>query len=214
MHTNAHRLIFTNLNSWFLTALLLAAVTLAPVCAATEKAGASPLELIVQAHDLATAAEAVRAVGGTVTHELAIINAVGARLTLAQLDRLIDLDDLRVYENRPLEVADSGSTETVRDEFAVQSYSNNDGTVNWASDWIETNDYGGATSGDIGVMETQRLRIRRPDRSIHRAVYLPTGSTARLSFTYQRAAFTDPGHYVTLEISADSGASWTELERF
>ena len=105
MYTKTHRLTFANLNSWFLTALLLAAVTLTPTAAATGKAGASPLELIVQADDLATAAEAVRAVGGEVTHELAIINAVGARLTLAQLALLIDLDGLRVYENRGAEVA-------------------------------------------------------------------------------------------------------------
>ena len=44
--------------------------------------------VIVQARDLAAASDAVRAVGGTVTHELDIINAVGARLTRAQATAL------------------------------------------------------------------------------------------------------------------------------
>lgn len=105
MHTGTHRLTVTDVNSWFLTALLLAALTLTAAGTAVGKAGASPLELIVQAHDFATAAEAVRAAGGEVTHELASINAVGARLTLAQLALLMDLDGVHVYENRGAEIA-------------------------------------------------------------------------------------------------------------
>ena len=46
--------------------------------------------LIVQGRDLATVAEAVRGVGGEITHELGIIDAVAARLTRAQRARLAD----------------------------------------------------------------------------------------------------------------------------
>ena len=44
--------------------------------------------VLVQGPDTMTVAAAVRAVGGEVTHELGIINAVGARLTRQQLQRL------------------------------------------------------------------------------------------------------------------------------
>lgn len=54
---------------------------------------------IVQAGDAASAARRVEAVGGTVTHELGIIRAVGARLTAAQRDRLAGLRGvLQLYE--------------------------------------------------------------------------------------------------------------------
>ena len=43
---------------------------------------------IVQGRDVQAAAAAVRAAGGTVTHELGVIDAVGARLAPAQLDIL------------------------------------------------------------------------------------------------------------------------------
>ena len=43
---------------------------------------------LVQASSLAQASEAVNAVGGTITHELGVINAVGARLTGSQRDAL------------------------------------------------------------------------------------------------------------------------------
>ena len=39
-------------------------------------------------------------------------------------------------------------------------------------------------------------------------------SVATLSFDYARVNFDDAGDFVTLEISADGGANWTELDRF
>ena len=47
--------------------------------------------------------------------------------------------------------ASGGGSETVRDEFNAVSYSNNDGTQNWASDWLEFNEADGPASGDVMV---------------------------------------------------------------
>lgn len=59
--------------------------------------------MIVQAADAATAAAAVGAVGGTVTHDLAVINAVGARLTASQGRALAARPGVaRVYSDRAL----------------------------------------------------------------------------------------------------------------
>ena len=57
--------------------------------------------VLVQGHDLETVAAAVRAVGGEITHELGIINAVGTKLTARQLRRLEASDDtLRIQPDR------------------------------------------------------------------------------------------------------------------
>ena len=64
---------------------------------------------IVQAQSLDDASAAVRAAGGTVTHELGIINAVGARLTRQQLERLDTTDgSLRIHADRSTAVAGAG----------------------------------------------------------------------------------------------------------
>ncbi len=56
---------------------------------------------IVQGSDMATVSEKVRQVGGEITHELNIINAVGTNLTNTQQQTLKDLDGIkRIYENR------------------------------------------------------------------------------------------------------------------
>ena len=60
--------------------------------------------VIVQGGDATTVAKAVRQVGGEVTHELGIINAVGARLTADQRRALED-DAFRVMADRDLSVA-------------------------------------------------------------------------------------------------------------
>ena len=65
--------------------------------------------VIVQARSLDDASAAVRAAGGTVTHELGIINAVGARLTRQQLERLDTTDgSLRIHADRSTAVAGAG----------------------------------------------------------------------------------------------------------
>ncbi len=77
-------------------------------CAGAPQPSAAPIEeeaspFIVQGTDLATVLEAVRQVGGEVTHELAVIRAVGARLTPSQRAELEALDGIiRIWEDRPV----------------------------------------------------------------------------------------------------------------
>ena len=52
--------------------------------------------VIVQASDAASAARLVNAVGGTVTHELGIIRAVGAKLLPAQIEAVEGLKELLI----------------------------------------------------------------------------------------------------------------------
>jgi serine protease AprX len=67
---------------------------------------AKSLSVIVQAADLAGAVRAVRRVGGTITHELGIIDAVGARLTPAQGEILARSREVRrIYPDRAVRAA-------------------------------------------------------------------------------------------------------------
>ena len=96
------------LNGRLITALVLLGLLLTPLGASASPAYGPTVEVIVQGSDMATAAELVRSVGGTVTHELGIINAVGAQLTPTQLAALQRRHGIaRIYENRRVEVAGS-----------------------------------------------------------------------------------------------------------
>ena len=65
---------------------------------------------IVKANELETAVSTIEAIGGTVTHELGIIDSVGAELTAKQVDRLQQNPDiLNVTANPELLVSSSGS---------------------------------------------------------------------------------------------------------
>lgn len=77
----------------------------------------------------------------------------------------------------------------VRDEFSTVAYNNNDGTNNWATDWVETGDNGLAESGDILItsnqlrfVETEGGSGRSGDR-IDRTVDLSGQANVVLSFT-------------------------------
>ena len=66
---------------------------------------------------MAMAAAAVRQVGGEITHELGIINAVGAEMTAEAVERLSAQRSLRVYGDRALRTSSaSPGSWTVRDD--------------------------------------------------------------------------------------------------
>ena len=118
--------IFRIANRYLVVAFTLLVLVLAP----GRSMGGTAVEVIVQASDVETATALVRRVGGQVTHELGIINAVGATLSLLQISRLQARSGVRVYGNRQLELASDGwSNETVRDEFSEVYFGNNDGTA-------------------------------------------------------------------------------------
>jgi subtilisin family serine protease len=178
-----------------------------------------PRSVIVQGRDLASVRTLVRAVGGTVTHELGVIDAVGARLDPRQARLLREREPgIRFYADRQFEIAAtsvSGSS-TVRDEFATTSYGNNNGTVRWSSDWLEIGDDGLPYASDgasiVADLDNSRLRIARTGIALSRQVgLLPATSSAVLSFRYRRAGL-ESGDYVSVQVSAN-GSTFTEIGR-
>src|SRR5215210_5672750 len=104
--------------------------------------------------------------------------------------------------------------DTVRDNFTTAAYTNNDGTVNWAGNWIETNDDGNAGAGNIRITGGE-LRIENNGSVIEREANLSGSgfSTATFSFNF-RMTGVDAGDVLQVQVSANGGGSWTNLETF
>jgi hypothetical protein len=105
------------------TVAICAALCCFPTAANAQPAAESREAVLVQGSSLGAAIAAVCAVGGEITHELRIINAVGARLTSKQLTELEAHDDsLRIRADRMTKVdsqqiADSGTQAPERQEL-------------------------------------------------------------------------------------------------
>lgn len=135
----------------------------------------------------------------------------------------IDVTD-GTYSEYPSEDASltfaSASVETFRDEFNAVSYSGSDGTATWATDWLEINESDGPSSGDERVTSdsgSNRIRVKDNDgggEGVEREADLSTFATATLTFVYRRDGLDDSSDYVTVDVSANGGSSWTELDRF
>lgn len=102
--------------------------------------------------------------------------------------------------------------ETLADNFNVISYGNQNGTINWASDWIESNDDGLANSGEIYITGN-RLDIENNNRAITRNGDLSTYTSATLTFGYQESSFDNNNDYINVEIQG-GGNGWTTLQSF
>jgi subtilisin family serine protease len=182
---------------------------------------------IVQAETAARAAELVRAVGGTVTHELGIIDAVAAGLTSAQLEAIRQSDaGARIYDNGQAELAAKGgkngggettttpTIETVGDDFNIISYVNGNGTQPWLGAWEERNDDGTAGGGNVRI-QNMELYLDNKDggslESISRAADLSLATTATLNLNF--SSFGEGGlDIVAVEASDDGGTNFVPLE--
>ncbi|MCB1753432.1 MAG: DUF4347 domain-containing protein, partial [Gammaproteobacteria bacterium] len=115
----------------------------------------------------------------------------------------------------------NSTTETVRDEFGIDSFSGNDGTVNWVGAWQEIGESDGSGMGDVEADGTpQSLEFGESGfgsadltgDGVKRQVDLSAATSATLTLDAWRSgsAF---GSNVKLAVSAD-GTNWTDLETF
>jgi uncharacterized repeat protein (TIGR01451 family) len=114
-----------------------------------------------------------------------------------------------------------GSSETFRDEFNDVSYSNNDGTLNWATNWIEIGESDGPVpsggGNDVYItsdLGSNRLLVRDDGNGVQREADLSGFSSATLSFIYRRNGLNNGNEWVAVYVSDNGGSSWTELDRF
>jgi serine protease AprX len=187
-----------------------------------------PVRVIVQKAGQSRQPETfVARLGGTVTKDLHLINGFAAELPGRAVERLawlasvnwVSLDASVVFATEP--------TETVRDEFNTITFSGNDGTASWVGDWQEDGDTSGPSSGFLRVVSDSRCASSYcarlgansddgtsfGDRSLSRAVDLSLATSATLTFSYQRRSSSGSA-VVTLAVSADGGANWTDLASY
>ncbi|MGB5519134.1 MAG: DNRLRE domain-containing protein [Gammaproteobacteria bacterium] len=142
------------------------------------------------------------------------------------------LDDIRIYDQMldASEIASlaaesgsgggsplTGCDGTFRDEFSLQQYDQNNGTLSWATDWEETGETTNPTGGDIYIAsDTSNFQLVLQDdgQTVMREADLSNAGNATLSFDYRRQDLSGSGDYVAIEISYNGGTNWTELDRF
>ncbi len=111
--------------------------------------------------------------------------------------------------------------ETFVDNFSSVSYSNQDGTANWASDWNEVGDNDSASDGDIEI-DSGRLQLEGDGSSstalgapyIEREADLSSYTSATLTFDYAETGSWEGNDDIDIYMSADGGNNWTLIQRF
>jgi len=111
---------------------------------------------------------------------------------------------------------------TVRDDFSSRTWGNNDGSDNWSGPWIEVDGNStppSPTNGNVWITNGGELRLEdRPDTggqpSAAREVNLAGATSAILSFDWRTTNGVDLTDSVVVEVSANGGATWTELQNF
>jgi hypothetical protein len=109
---------------------------------------------------------------------------------------------------------------TLKDEFNSNgSYAGNDGTANWLNNWQELGESNGASTNYVSVRSNSLVLGGYSNdgqsitgRGIWRSADLSGASSATLSFNFTESS--TGALIVTLSISGDNGASFSDLETF
>ncbi len=92
-------------------------------------------------------------------------------------------------------------------DYCTQEYGD------WGSCWVETNDDGVATSGDIQIAGNV-LSMRRGAKEISRAMDLQGVDRAWISFNRRRDNLDHANEFVDFQVSPDAGQTWHLLDHF
>ncbi len=96
--------------------------------------------------------------------------------------------------------------DTYLDNFNTVSYSNNNGSLNFAADWVETNETTSPSGGRI-LINTNQLRFRNLDsRYITRSLDLLGATSVTLSLGYNRTSGNE-----TVRVQLFNGASYSTV---
>ena len=205
--------------------LIMTSLAQSSAAAASPQAPPNKIEVIVQAKDKQTAAEAGRNAGGEITHELDLINAVVIRVPENALKGLLHNPNVRLFPNSELQLL--SATRTARDEFNAIAYNGSNGNMSWDNSWQEIDDLYGPSSGMVQVVPDgycaagNCLRLGSDgsgsdnfaNHSISRSASIIGASTATLSFSYLRYGSSGSAT-VTLAVSKDAGVTWTTLASY
>ena len=156
--------------------------------------------VIIQKNDPAADIEAAIArLGGKVINDLHLINAVVAEMGAETAVNLAQDFGVRWVSLDAPVVRSQVDNFTLRDEFNVAAYNNNDGTELWAGDWTEYNDDNKATRGYVKI-SNGFLSMTNVSRYLEPAANLFGATSAILSFEYAISSFDSTSDFVTVEI--------------
>lgn len=101
-------------------------------------------------------------------------------------------------------------TNNVRDQFNIVAYNNNNGSVNWATNWGEVNEGDGPANGDV-LITGGELRIGQDDNAgIYRSANLSGVSSATLTFSFRETG-SGTGDVLTIQASTTPTGGWVNL---
>jgi len=132
------------------------------------------------------------------------------------------IDEVRIYsqaQNRAEILADMYASHpctdplvcSFRDNFASTSYSNDDGSLSWDTDWQESNDNNNPSGGDAYISGGELIMTNvgggnRPE--LVRQLDLTGATAASLDFGYFTSGNLEVGDTFEAQISGDGGGSW------
>ena len=150
--------------------------------------------------------------GGQVKKQLDMIVSFSAEMTGKEMEKLAKHPKVRwISADAPM-VSTAASDPKVRDDFSAAAYNNNNGTQNWASNWIEVGDDAKPGAGNV-VVANGALQLKAANRAIKRQVNLSGDVYAALSLQYKRGGFDDANDYVAIQVSSNGGLTWSEVGR-
>jgi serine protease AprX len=167
---------------------------------------------------------AIERSGGRVTKQLDLITSFSAELTGKELTKLAKNTKVRwISADAPMVSTSVPGMDIVRDTFASASYSGNNGTAAWGSNWIESGESTSATGGYMRVVSNSacsggsgsclRIQPYSTSRLVYRKANLSSAVIAQLSL-HRDNKLTSGSGAVTLEISSNGGSSWTTLRTY
>ena len=135
-------------------------------------------------------------------------------------DMEVDAADFAIVANSWRLNYEVGVSETATDAFGQISYGNNDGTVNFSGNWIESGESDGPTKGLLQIVKTpyscMRIGSNSPNNypitSLTREIDLTGAANAALSYYYTISDSAYTG-LVTVEIS-QNGTDWTTIATY
>ena len=176
----------------------------------TDAHSAPTTSWIVQSSDLDDLRRNIDRVGGEITHELALIDAVAVSLTDAEHAALVALDStVRLHGDR--QVTSASTVPRFADSFDATSYDGTVGNLRWSSSWVEQDD-GSPLTGDI-ALEAGNLRLRTSAALASIARRADLSGAVAASLVVDFTSHLDAKDNVWIEASSD-GSTFEKIYKF
>jgi serine protease AprX len=111
----------------------------------------------------------------------------------------------------------TGELKAVADDFEAVPYTfeNNSGSQNWTGPWLESGEGDGPELGKLQIVnwgDTRGLRFEETGLGVWRTADLSGATQATLQFDFGAVDF-EAADFLRVEVSANGGSDWTELDQ-